>query len=116
MPFPAKVDAAPFALLGLSNGELSFKDPRRTDTPGRLLLVLLESTKYSAETGKIRSQSRPRGCATRRAIIGEMLTLGYLREKKRLMDDPKTANSNERVHMRGVLMLTNNCRWSLLPS
>jgi hypothetical protein len=36
--------------------------------------------------------------------MGEMLTLGYLKEKNRLVEDPRTANRIERVHMRGVLM------------
>lgn len=33
-----------------------------------------------------------------------MLTLGYLKEKKRLVDDPRMAKNMDSVHMRGVLM------------
>lgn len=50
------------------------------------------------------SQSRPRGWTSKRAIIGVMLTLGYLKEKNKLVEDPRTANKMERAHMRGVLM------------
>jgi hypothetical protein len=35
-----------------------------------------------------------------------MLTLGYLREKKRLMEEPKMAKSKDSVHIRGVFRLT----------
>lgn len=51
------------------------------------------------------SQSNPIGWARRRAIIGLMLTLGYLREKNKLIEDPNMAKNSERVHIRGVLML-----------
>jgi hypothetical protein len=33
-----------------------------------------------------------------------MLTLGYLKEKNRLVEEPKIANKIERIHMRGVLI------------
>ena len=37
-------------------------------------------------------------------MMGVMLTLGYLREKNKLVDEPNIANNMERVHMRGVLI------------
>jgi hypothetical protein len=33
-----------------------------------------------------------------------MLTLGYLKEKNRLVEEPKIANKMDKDHMRGVLM------------
>jgi hypothetical protein len=36
--------------------------------------------------------------------MGVMLTLGYLKEKNRFVDEPKIANKMESVHMRGVLI------------
>jgi hypothetical protein len=37
-------------------------------------------------------------------MMGVMLTLGYLKEKNRFVEDPKIANKMESAHMRGVLM------------
>jgi hypothetical protein len=35
-------------------------------------------------------------------MIGVRLTLGYRREKKRLVEEPAIANRMERIHIRGV--------------
>jgi hypothetical protein len=53
---------------------------------------------------KIWSQSRPRGWTSKRAIIGVRLTLGYRREKNRLVEEPAIAKMMDRNHMRGVSM------------
>jgi hypothetical protein len=37
-------------------------------------------------------------------MIGVRLTLGYRREKKRLVEEPAIANKMERIHIRGVSM------------
>ena len=39
-------------------------------------------------------------------MTGVMATLGYLNEKNRFVAEPATANSNDRIHIRGVLMET----------
>ena len=35
-------------------------------------------------------------------MIGVRLTLGYLREKNRLVEEPAIANNKDRIHIRGV--------------
>lgn len=37
-------------------------------------------------------------------MMGVILTLGYLKEKNKLVDEPKIAKNMESTHMRGVLM------------
>ena len=52
------------------------------------------------------SQARPRGCTTTRAMTGVIETLGYRREKNRLVPDPIKAQSKERVHIRGAVSIS----------
>jgi hypothetical protein len=37
-------------------------------------------------------------------MTGVMATLGYLREKNKLVEDPRMEKSTDNVHIRGVLM------------
>ncbi len=44
-----------------------------------------------------------RGCTSSNAITGVIATLGYLKEKKRFVEDPRIEKRIDRNHMRGVL-------------
>ena len=51
---------------------------------------------------RMRSQARPNGWTTTRAMIGVIATLGYRSEKNRFVADPTKAHNMARVHMRGA--------------
>ena len=53
---------------------------------------------------KTRSHNRPRGCTSNNAITGVIETLGYRKEKKRFVEDPRMANKRDSTHIRGVLI------------